>query len=374
MPFDWNADWNGRCSSDLPASFFVLNFCFCLFQLNCFACTAIYRFQLIFVRRKRKVPMVEYVPGIRNTIVTSSPVPIVRQTQQYQQQQSLQQQQQHQQHMVKVVSPKIVKAVPVRNTITFQQSPQPAHRVVVAQQQPLKREEDASRLRQMLEKRQLSHKQSLSASPAAKRYAVASQKQQNFAQRIVHAQPTQVVSAPDIGSSEEDIETEVIDSSMVEVEMTSNSNSPLPRTIKQNNNKSKVVVQREPNVSVMEESKSPAPPSNALDPNPLKCDLCHKEFHSLRQRERHRVTHTKDSTSVTGRNKTISLSEERGSSPNNSNKQSPIISTKASGTPPTTNTGKRTGAVLKRAKLSHTPDPMEDAVIEVTTAGEDSEN
>lgn len=350
------------------------------FQLNCFACTAIYRFQLIFVRRKRKVPMVEYVPAIRNTIVTSSPVPIVRQTQQYQQQ-SLQQQHQ-QQHMVKVVSPKVVsatvvknnvKTVPMRNTITYQQqSPpaQPAHRVVIAQAQPLKKDEDASRLRQMLEKRQ-QQKQSLSGSSATKRFAVASQKQQNIAQRIVHHAPAQ----PEIGSSEEDIETEVIDSSMVEVEMPSNSNSPLPGAAKQSNNKSKVVVQREPNVSVMEESKSPTP-SSAVVTDPLKCDLCNKEFHSLRQRERHRVTHnTKDSTSGGARNKTLSLSEEPTSSPNSSsNKQSSspsVATTKTSGSPAV---GKRTGPALKRAKLSHTPDPMEDAVIEVTTAGEDSEN
>lgn len=367
----------------LPASFFVcvLSKKVFVFQLNCFACTAIYRFQLIFVRRKRKVPIVEYAPAIRNTIVTSTPVPIVRQVQQYQIQQSPQQQQQ-QQHMVKVVSPKIVsvpvvknnvKTVPMRNTVTYQHQqqspPQQTHRVVIAQQQPLKKDEDASRLRQMLEKRQqLQQKQQQNVSPPSNKRFLAT-KQQNIAQRIVYAQPKTVITVPDIGSSEEDIETEVIDSSMVEVEMTSNSNSPLPGAVKQHNNKSKVVVQREPNVSVMDESKSPEPPSNAgSDQNPLKCDLCNKEFHSLRQRERHRVTHTsKDSTASSMRSKTISLSEEGASSPTHtSNKQSPNIATKTH-----TSTVKRTGPALKRSKLS---DPLEDTVTEVITGGEDSEN
>lgn len=350
----------------LPASFVLFSF-----QLNCFACTAIYRFQLIFVRRKRKV--VEYVPTTRNSIVTTSPVPIVRQTQQYQVQQP------QQQHVVKVVTPKIVsvpvvknnvKTVPMRNIVTYQQSPpQQANRVVIAQQQATKKEEDASRLRQMLEKRQQLQKQNAAAAAAAapsitKRFVAT--KQQNIAQRIVYAQPKTVVTVPDIGSSEEDIETEVIDSSMVEVEMTSNSNSPLPAAVKQHNNRSKVVVQREPNVSVMDDSDKTMETSSSADANPLKCDLCNKEFHSLRQRERHRVTHTsKDSTSSTGRNKTLSLSEEGTSSPTHtSNKQSPNIVTKV-----TTTTVKRTGQALKRAKLS---DPLEDVVMEVTT--EDSEN
>lgn len=353
----------------LPASFVLFSF-----QLNCFACTAIYRFQLIFVRRKRKV--VEYVPPTRNSIVTTSPVPIVRQTQQYQ----VQQPQQQQQHVVKVVTPKIVsvpvvknnvKTVPMRNTVTYQQSPpQQANRIVIAQQQATKKEEDASRLRQMLEKRQQLQKQNAAAAAAAapsitKRFVAT---KQNIAQRIVYAQPKTVVTVPDIGSSEEDIETEVIDSSMVEVEMTSNSNSPLPAVVKQQNNRSKVVVQREPNVSVMDDSEKTMETSSSADANPLKCDLCNKEFHSLRQRERHRVTHTsKDSTSSTGRNKTLSLSEEGTSSPTHtSNKQSPNIVTKA-----TTTTVKRMGQVLKRAKLS---DPLEDVVTEVITAGEDSEN
>lgn len=316
------------------------------------------------MRRKRKVPIVEYVPP-RNIV---SSVPVARQT--------THQFLVPQAPMVKVVSPKVVGLPGLKNnvkTITVQrntiESNNPSsHRIVIAPQKTIqiqaKKEDDASRLRQMLEKRQLSQK-GRSLSPAPKRMAVASpQKPQKIAQRIVHAQAPQVVTVPDVGSSEEDIETEVIDSSMVEVEMKSNSNSPLPGTVKQS--KSKVVVQREPNVSVMEEAASPTPTG---DPNPLKCDLCNKEFHSLRQRERHRVTHnTKESTTTTPsstRTKSISLEEQRTASPNTT-KQSPKT------TPPPT---KRVTTTKQRGgKNTESPEPVDEAVIEVTTAEEDSEN
>lgn len=317
---------------------------FFYFQLNCFACAAIYRFQLIFVKRKRKTPVIEYAPTpIRNTIVTSSPVPIVRQ-------QHYQQSPQTQQHMVKVVtSPKVVpvvknnvKTVPMRNTVTYQQPvvQQATRRVVIAQQQPVKRDESAATMRQMMEQKRQAAAQQQAKQNLVKK-VVTPQRPQNLAQRIVYSHTTKTV--PDIGSSEEDIETEVIDSSMVEVEMTSNSNSPLPKT------KSKVVVQRAPNVQVLDDE------TGGDDPNPLKCDLCDKVFHSLRQRERHRVTH-KEAT----RSKTLSLSEEGASSPTNT--KSPNLRT---------NVVKRTpgGPAVKRAKLT---DPLEDAVTEVVT--EDSEN
>ncbi|XP_063699861.1 uncharacterized protein LOC134830341 [Culicoides brevitarsis] len=315
-------------------------------ELNCFACAAIYRFQLIFVKRKRKVPIIEYAPTVRNTIVTSNPVPIVRQ--QYHQSPQTQ-------HLVKVVSsPKVVsvpvvrnnvKTVPMRNTVTYQQPvvQQATRRVVIAQQQPVKRDDDGQRIRQMIDQRrqqqQTQQQNTRSQQNIVKKVVTTHQKPQNLAQRIVYSHATKTV--PDIGSSEEDIETEVIDSSMVECEMTSNSNSPLPKT------KSKVVVQREPTVSVMEEEVAAA----AEEPNPLKCDMCHKEFHSLRQRERHRGMCP---AATAGRQKSVSVSDEGAMSPI---KQSPKTLVK-----------RTTGSVAQSAKRAKLVDPLEEEI------GDDSEN
>lgn len=99
------------------------------------------------------------------------------------------------------------------------------------------------------------------------------------------------------GSSEEDIETEVIDSSMVEVQM-EKSNSPQPFKRVKTVAGPKSVVQAKQAAAAAAAvaaasstlSSEAAGTTSATD-DELKCDLCHKEFHSARQRQRHRITH-----------------------------------------------------------------------------------
>lgn len=93
-------------------------------------------------------------------------------------------------------------------------------------------------------------------------------------QRRTLPQPTSVT---EIADSEEDIETSIIDSSMVEVQIES-SNSPKPVA----NKKLK---------TVGVPKASPSETKTDDDENSLRCDLCDKEFHSARQRQRHRISH-----------------------------------------------------------------------------------
>lgn len=109
---------------------------------------------------------------------------------------------------------------------------------------------------------------------------------QNVAQRRIASQQVQET----VVSSEEDIETEVIDSSMVEVQIES-SNSPKPPLSK------KIRTIPPANSKLATTTSTPTPKSSIIKTeadnadDSLKCDLCNKEFHSLRQRQRHRITH-----------------------------------------------------------------------------------
>lgn len=265
-------------------------------ELNCFACTAIYRFQLIFVRRKRKIQqVVEYIPvrnRIQAPITITAPMGVtVRQ---------------HQPQPIVKVVPKVVSPIVQNNfkTVTTVIPPQQRQVTQVNQvtqhQINMQRQVDASRLRQMLEKRAVVQQKPQPVQQFVVKKEVVLPKQ-NYAQRRIQSQIV-----PDVGSSEEDIETEIIDSSMVEVQMESNSNSPQLGAKKPVPVSTKVVVKREPNVTVEDVKQSqvqttPKPQdvtmkhidlSKNFETNTFKCDLCSKEFHSLRQRQRHRVTHT----------------------------------------------------------------------------------
>lgn len=114
----------------------------------------------------------------------------------------------------------------------------------------------------------------------------------------------------EVGSSEEDIETEVIDSSMVEVQMETNSNSPQPSAIRNKPTTVKTMHQKytpTTTTTIKTEPVSSKPPdvkyrqvqtsSSTLDES-LKCDLCPREFHSLRQKNRHRLTHLEQAALV----------------------------------------------------------------------------
>lgn len=243
----------GKHLAEPTRCFFIIIRNLTSLQLNCFACSAIYRFQLIFVRRRRK----QFVLVNQRKRPSDQALghPMVK--------------------MLKTVS----RVAPVQNNggqiINSPMPPRP----------------DPSKLRQMLSSGQRTARIGPKTVVMAQNTVKGRQLPQNMAhQRIQRQQLMQ-----EVGSSEEDIETEVIDSSMVEVQMETNSNSPQPSTVK-----SKVptsMQQRVVTTSIKSEPLSTTPEpkirpaSSTNDANQLKCDLCNKEFHSMRQRQRHRLTH-----------------------------------------------------------------------------------
>lgn len=226
------------------------------FQLNCFACSAIYRFQLIFVRRRRK----QFVLVNQRKRAADSALshPMVK--------------------MLKTVS---------RTT------PAPQNNGSQAVSSPMPARPDPSKLRQMLSTGSRTARVGPKTVVMAQNTVRGRQLPQNIVQHRMQRQ--QLMN--EIGSSEEDIETEVIDSSMVEVQMETNSNSPQPSTLKSKQHQTPTSTQPKLIKAIKTEPVSSTPemkyrPTSSIhDDNPLKCDLCHREFHSLRQRNRHRLTH-----------------------------------------------------------------------------------
>lgn len=231
-----------------------------IFQLNCFACTAIYRFQLIFVRRRRKqFVLVNQRKRPSDTQMPGQPVV------------------------------KMLKSVPRVNPVQQNNGSQ-----VTAVQMPTR--PDPSKLRQML-----SNTGQKMARIGSKTVVMAQNtvRGRQMPQTIVqHRMSRQLLH--EVGSSEEDIETEVIDSSMVEVQMETNSNSPQPSAVRNRPmpatstttttvHHKLATIKKEP-MSTTSEIKYRQATSSGIDDS-LKCDLCPREFHSLRQRQRHRLTH-----------------------------------------------------------------------------------
>jgi len=228
-------------------------------ELNCFACSAIYRFQLVFVRRRRKVPVnnVQYVvvnqrkpppPPPIQTVPPPPPPSSVTKT-------------------VRVIPKATSTPVPARPTQIIHRNVDTSPRK--AAPPPVRPAPNATTV-----------KVTPTKTIAVAQNTVRGRLPQNVAQRRVQQQITEVV------SSEEDIETEVIDSSMVEVHMES-SNSPQPQAKRLKTTPKQSQLAQTPTTK----SSEPPKPATPDDSNSLKCDLCNKEFHSARQRQRHRITH-----------------------------------------------------------------------------------
>lgn len=259
-----------------------MSFEFFFFQLNCFACSAIYRFQLIFVRRRRKqFVLVNQRHRSGEHLTTGQPIV------------------------------KMIKPAPRVNSTAQQNNggTQMVSTIPSPSQRP-----DPSKLRQMLSFSGQQQQQQRVARIGPKTVVMAQntvrgrQLPQNVIQQRVQRQAGQ-----EIGSSEEDIETQVIDSSMVEVQMETNSNSPQPSAIRSKpmsvtttktlhqkytptSTTMTTVTTLKPDTagsSAMEVKYRQATSSTVDDS--LKCDLCPREFHSLRQRQRHRLTHSEQS-------------------------------------------------------------------------------